>query len=1217
MRRPLKFFLTLIVLLLVLYLSRHLIFAKAVEGYLSHLSKEKFEYQKKFWDEGNLIYQGVILGEELHAPELKFTPEIQFFPLHLSLEVYFTQPKFKLSSKVQTPFNAAFLAPTKWTQVRLDIEKGTLFIDDEPLGSIDLVSSPEPSMLGTLILSEEEGSPYCTCELSHRENDLSFKLTCEEAPALHLHSFMNFLKITPPFQLQGGRLDADLSGSLRSIQGSMRATDLQVATEQGEFDFKRLQLKGEWEKEFSLEGAIEGGRFTSGALVIDEAAAHFTARPNIPTALHLAGRLAIGNIQGPFTCEAEGKMGQFQFEGLDIPFSVSQESAATIVNANIQHLPLVWLRQIFPFEEGEGSAQTTAIFEKSELKTVQLKNLELAWVKIKDFTCNSIQGEATIKGTTQIEQASLKIENASYGSILRKGHGAINLAANQFLSSELEAEFYEYPGKIRWQGPIEEMTGECEAFSETITFKTLGWTGTFEAPHLTLSHYSPLFPEGYVKLKGLFNPTEIVLSCIGTDVVFQRENQLVQIPGRSTPLELRWSYDQSYCAKMSIPASILHIKTIPTPIYLEGGEATYDSKQDQLTVSDMVGVITVFQKELGFKLPQLNHQRDHTKFSLEVPEEKILAVGEIKDQILTLSKAKMGSSHITAPLRATLQEGLWKVQGSAKLVLEELPFNGLQGTAHVSGWMTEAAASLDLASSGITIDTISLPPLKGHIQRDKNCFRSDNLVIGEAHLTGVAIYESKTWTVSEWTARYKDFDMQGSLRLENNICALKTVGTWKESDIQGEITWDLKTQQGSRAHLALQRGDLKVGLAAAALQWQDGKLVASEVQSTASHPILNESIIAPVSMSWTEGCLLFQGPLSQGAYENELFKLKAQSIQALYENGVLHFQTKLSLNETPLKAKGHFKENGEGAVKIDELQLTLQSFTEVTHIEGKLFGVDCSLNKKGTLYEGRIKIETSDPLATLLKKPEWTQFANIEFEGQMTPSSFKGSVSGRDVTLFGYELNELEAAVDYQPTQFEVRQLKIDDTAGQLTVKECRAQRSHPLKAWEFSIPHLRAQQLQPSLLRKIGTPPPEPKPFQIRQLTLTDITGIVGRPLTLQGKGSLYFIQKEKRDPSLFDLPRAFLKDWGLDVALLSPARGSVAVELAQGKIKICSIKDTFSDGDHSEFYLADNEPSYINFDGGLFLNLRMKQNVVLRLAEPFTLSVRGTWQQPLYTLR
>ncbi|MGH2639389.1 MAG: hypothetical protein ACRDF4_08935, partial [Rhabdochlamydiaceae bacterium] len=908
------------------------------------------------------------------------------------------------------------------------------------------------------------------------------------------------------------------------------------------------------------------------------------------------------------------------------------------------------------------------------------------------------------------------------------------------------------PGKIVWQGSFDKVKGEFTAFSDKVSlvgeidFTTKKWHGVFESPHITLSNYSTFFPEGSIELKGKVDDNELEICCIGTDLVFQTETQLLQVPGRTPPLELKWSLqDKNLLAQMSVPPSTLYLKTIPSPIYLEGGalkwkegvleisqfqayleeivfqgdlvywnspkphlqltssflegplqdlsifekridgwkgrfvcgkeeflldgdldgtspqihfkahidhlfhrftpelalsqgacEAAFESIGNQFKISEMVGFFTLPQRQLPFRLSELTGKGDHYSFSVEIPEEKISFEAEIEKQVLTLSQAQIGSSKITRPVRSVYQNENWQLQGGATIVLESLShyvplfqeagflkeviLPSMQGTLDMSGSVNQDHASLDLVSDGVKIGDIAFPAFKGHIEKEKNCLRTDNISIGEADLKGYAIYENKVWLLPEWTFHWKEFNLQGSAHLEQSVCNLKAQGTWKEAAIQGEINWDLKTQQGSKARLLLEQDALKVVLSTNELHYKEGKLEASHVQTAAHHPLLKESILAPLLFSWTPERVIFQGPFSQGAYENDLFKLKGQDIQALYENGVLHFQTKLHLNDTPLKAKGYFAEGGQGVVKLfeadHELQVTFKTFSEVSRIEGKLFGMDCSLIKKGAFYEGQLKLETSDPFATLLKKPEWKQIENLQFVGLATSESFKGTISGNDVRLRGYLLSNLQATVDYRPTQFEIRQLKIDDKAGQLLVKECRGFRSHPLKAWEVTIPHLRGQHIQPSLLRKIGAPSTESKPFQIRQLTFTDVTGIIGRPLTFRGQGSFYFTQKEKRDPSLFDLPRAFLKEWGLDPALLSPTRGSATVELIQGKMTFSSLKDTFSEGDHSEFYLAEDQPSYIDLNGGLFLNLRMKQNVVLKLAEPFMISVRGTWEKPLYTL-
>ncbi len=1303
----LKFFSILLGLFLVLYLSRHFIFAAAAQKLFSHITLEKFEFKKRVWEEGSLIYEDVVLGDELHTARLRLTPELTFFPLHLALEVYFTQPHFKLSSQAQPPLNLALFAPTKWTSFKLDIEHGTLSVDNEPLGFIDLVSGPvesrAPTILGTLILSEEEGSPYCTCEMSYQENDLYYNLKCDAAPALHLHSFMNLFTFSLPFQLQGGRLDADLKGTLSSVQGTLSGSDLQFATSHGEFDFHFFKLKGRWNDTVSLEGQFEGGRFANETIVIDEATAQISLDPEKAPALMMLmmkGRMAFGEVQGPFTCEAEGDAtleGKLHFLGLAVPFSISHDGALSSMHAELNNIPLSLLNEIAPFEEGLGSAQVSAFFEEWKLKTIELNDLNLTLVKIKEFSCNSIQGTAVL-------------HRGPFGKI----EGEFSAAAAPLVIFGVEAPA-QMEGFFQLEDTYLTYQGGLTAFSDKISLrgaidlKAQTWNSLFDSSSIRLSNYSTLFPEGSLELHGKADSKELEVSCIGTDLVFQTETELLQIPGSTAPLSLKWPLqDKSPNAQIIVPPSTLHLKIVSSPIYIEGGNLTW--KEGALNISQLQACVediafqgdvayrhfprphlqligrslkgslhdlSIFDKriqgwegrfvcgegeflldgELGGAPPQIHFkahvdhfshtlapyikpsegdveltgQGDRYSFSLEIPREKISFAGEvakgIKGEAVTFHRAQLGQSKITEPAHATLQNGMWQLQGSASVVLESLaayitlPIVPMNGVAQVSGTISQDRASVDLDSSGITIGELTLPALKGHVEREHNQLRVNQFSVGDAQLTGLAVFENSAWLFPEWTVLWKEFNLQGSARLEQNMCSLKTEGTWKEAALQGEISWDIKNKQGSKGRLTFEQDALKIILAANDLRYQEGKLEVSHVQATVNHPLLKESIIAPLALSWTPERVIFQGPFSQGMYENDLFQLKGREIHALYENGVLHYQTKLHFNDAPLQAKGYFSKDGRGALKLfeggHELQITFAAFSEISNIEGKLFGIDCSLMKKGTLYEGKLKIETSDPLAALLQKPEWKQIENLEFAGLMASDSFKGTVSGHDAALQGYHLNHIQAAVDYRPTQFEIRQLKIDDAAGQLAIKECRGVRSHPLKAWEVIIPHLRGQFIQPSLLRKSDAPAIAPKPFQLRQLTLTNVTGIIGRPLTFRGLGSLYFTQQEKRDPSLFDLPRAFLKEWGLDLALLTPARGSAVIELAQGKIVINSLKETFSDGDHSEFYLAHDEPSYVDFSGGLFLNLRMKQSTGLKLAEPFTISVRGTWEKPLYTLR
>jgi hypothetical protein len=92
-------------------------------------------------------------------------------------------------------------------------------------------------------------------------------------------------------------------------------------------------------------------------------------------------------------------------------------------------------------------------------------------------------------------------------------------------------------------------------------------------------------------------------------------------------------------------------------------------------------------------------------------------------------------------------------------------------------------------------------------------------------------------------------------------------------------------------------------------------------------------------------------------------------------------------------------------------------------------------------------------------------------------------------------------------------------------------------------------------------------------------------------------------------------MKDLGLDLDLFTPVMGEIRVALKEGKLFFTEMQNTFSEGKRSEFSLA-NEPSFIDLNGRLFLNFRMRQNAALKLAEPFMISVRGTWEKPKYSL-
>jgi hypothetical protein len=105
----------------------------------------------------------------------------------------------------------------------------------------------------------------------------------------------------------------------------------------------------------------------------------------------------------------------------------------------------------------------------------------------------------------------------------------------------------------------------------------------------------------------------------------------------------------------------------------------------------------------------------------------------------------------------------------------------------------------------------------------------------------------------------------------------------------------------------------------------------------------------------------------------------------------------------------------------------------------------------------------------------------------------------------------------------------------------------------------------------------------------------------------------------TILAIPAELLTRIGLDLAVLTPVRGSVLFDIKDGKAALNRFKDVYSKGRLSKFYLANNGiGSYVDFDGNLNLQVRMKQyNLIFKLAELFTVTVQGTLRKPTYALQ
>src|SRR6202030_1415890 len=78
--------------------------------------------------------------------------------------------------------NLAFLLPTKFSTIKLDIEKGILFSGEKNLCLFEFASGKEKEEIGKLSIFQEEGTSLFTCGFNYRAGSLAADFKMDEAP---------------------------------------------------------------------------------------------------------------------------------------------------------------------------------------------------------------------------------------------------------------------------------------------------------------------------------------------------------------------------------------------------------------------------------------------------------------------------------------------------------------------------------------------------------------------------------------------------------------------------------------------------------------------------------------------------------------------------------------------------------------------------------------------------------------------------------------------------------------------------------------------------------------------------------------------------------------------------------------------------------------------------------------------------------------------------
>lgn len=235
--------------------------------------------------------------------------------------------------------------------------------------------------------------------------------------------------------------------------------------------------------------------------------------------------------------------------------------------------------------------------------------------------------------------------------------------------------------------------------------------------------------------------------------------------------------------------------------------------------------------------------------------------------------------------------------------------------------------------------------------------------------------------------------------------------------------------------------------------------------------------------------------------------------------------------------------------------------------------------------------------------------------------SLFGDLKGHYFQLKNMYLEHLNSQIFLTDEKGWVRDLTIQDPAGTLSIPLIHLDNLNHAQ-WRLQIPRLEVTELRPSLLWDVGTPQPiETKPLLVQTLSIDNLEGPFDPLVDLKGTGSLKFVNPVKNNlrNTIFVIPAEILSRIGIDLIALTPVTGTLHFEIKDEKIFLTKFKDVHSDGKLSKFNLANaGRPSYMDFDGNLHVQIKMKQYTLLfKLAELFTFNIGGTLSKPTYSLQ
>lgn len=235
---------------------------------------------------------------------------------------------------------------------------------------------------------------------------------------------------------------------------------------------------------------------------------------------------------------------------------------------------------------------------------------------------------------------------------------------------------------------------------------------------------------------------------------------------------------------------------------------------------------------------------------------------------------------------------------------------------------------------------------------------------------------------------------------------------------------------------------------------------------------------------------------------------------------------------------------------------------------------------------------------------------------------FEGKLEGKDCGCNGFLFDTCVADIIYDSQCIHAKNVKLEDSAGAAVTDQLMIQLKRN-DEWNLTIPYLKVSHLRPNLLKRVDDTklPHEEGTFIIKKMEIEEFMGNLcdSNSFTGKGKAECFNLPKQETHHPIWNIPSDILSTLGLDLAALNPVSGKVHFSIADRRIYLTKLKDAYSAGHLSKFYLPKkpSHPSFLDFDGNLFVQIKMRQyNILFKLAELFTVTIQGTWNDPTYSI-